>query len=61
MLSSDFYCKENDGFRVVPLHPELVASDYGVHEVRESSMSCQFSPLEIFIETMVFCQGILMK
>ena len=33
MLSSDFHCKENDGFRVVPVHPELVTSDYGVHEV----------------------------
>ena len=33
MLSSDFHCKKNDGFRVVPIHPELVTNDYGVHEV----------------------------
>ena len=24
MLSSDFHCKENDGFRVVPVHSELI-------------------------------------
>ena len=33
MLTSDFNCKENDGFRVVPIHPGLVTRDYGVHEV----------------------------
>jgi hypothetical protein len=33
MLSSDFDCKEDDGFRVVPVHPRLVTSDYGVHVV----------------------------
>ena len=33
MLSSDFHCKENDSFRVVPARPELVTSDYSVHEV----------------------------
>ena len=33
MLSSDFHCKENDGFRVVPVHPGLIPSNYGVHEV----------------------------
>ena len=44
MLSSDFHCKKNDGYRVVPVHPGLVTSDYGVHESGslfvESSMSC---------------------
>ena len=34
MLSSDFYCKENDGFRVIFVHPGLVTSDYGVHKLR---------------------------
>ena len=33
MLSTDFHCKENGGFRVVPVHPGLVTSDCGVHEV----------------------------
>ena len=33
MLSSDFHCNENYGFWVVPVHPGLVTSDYGVHEV----------------------------
>ena len=33
MLSSDFHFKENDGLRDVPVHPGLVTSDYGVHEV----------------------------
>ena len=44
MLSSDFHCKENSGLRVVPVHPGLVTSDYGVHEVWslfvESSRPC---------------------
>ena len=34
MLSSDYHCKENDGFLIVPVHPELITSDNGVHEVR---------------------------
>ena len=33
MLSSDFHCKENDRFRVLPVYPGLVTSNYGVHEV----------------------------
>ena len=33
MVSSDFHSKENDGFRVLSVHPGLVTSDYGVHEV----------------------------
>jgi hypothetical protein len=33
VLSPDFHCKENEGFRVVPIHTELVTSNYGVHEV----------------------------
>ena len=33
MLSSDYHCKEHDGFLIVPVHPELITSDYGVHEV----------------------------
>ena len=44
MLSLDFYSKENNGFRVVPVHPGLVTSIFGVHEVGvtvESSMSCE--------------------
>ena len=32
MLASDFHRKENE-FRIVPIHPGLVTSDYGVHEV----------------------------
>ena len=40
--SSDFHCKENDWFWVAHVHPGLITSDYGVHEVGanvESSMS----------------------
>ena len=33
MFSSDFHWKENDEFHVVPVHPGLVISDYGAHEV----------------------------
>ena len=33
VLSSDFHCKQNDGFRGVPIHPGLITSDYGVQEV----------------------------
>ena len=33
MVSSDFHFKENDGFLVLPVHPGLVTSNYGVHEV----------------------------
>ena len=33
MFSSDIHCKENDGFRVVPINPGLIASDSGVREV----------------------------
>ena len=28
-----FSFKENDGFRIIPVHPGLVVRDYGVHEV----------------------------
>ena len=31
VLSSDFHCKENDGFRVVPLHPVLTGHA-GLHK-----------------------------
>ena len=37
-MLSDFHCNENDGFRVVPVHPGLVTSDYGVYEVRGHSL-----------------------
>ena len=33
MLSLDFDCKENDGLWVVTIHPGLITSNYGVHEV----------------------------
>ena len=33
MLSWNIHCKENDGFRVIPVHPVLLTSDFGVHEV----------------------------
>ena len=33
MISSEFHCKENDGFRVVPVHLGLITSNYAVYEV----------------------------
>jgi hypothetical protein len=33
VLSSDFYCKKNVGFRVPTVHPGVVTSYYGVHEI----------------------------
>ena len=42
VLSLNFHCKENDGSWVVPMHPGLVTSDYGVHEVEGH---CLWSPV----------------
>ena len=45
MLSSVFHCKENDGFRVVPVHPGLVTVIMVFMKLGslfvESSMSCE--------------------
>ena len=57
MLLSDFHCRENDRFRVVSIHPGLVTSDYGVHEVGvtvESSMSCEFWVYRYDLEPIIF-------
>ena len=42
MLLSDFHWKENDGFRVIPVHPGLVTSDYGIHEVGVTVCGVQY-------------------
>ena len=44
MLSSDFHCKENYGFRVVPVHPGLLTSDYGVQEAEVTVCGVQHVP-----------------
>jgi hypothetical protein len=41
VLSSNFRCKENNGTIGGVLHPGLVTSDYGVHEVGVTV--CEFS------------------
>ena len=42
MLSWNIHCKENDGFRVIPVHPVLLTSDFGVHEVGVTVCGVQY-------------------
>ena len=41
MLSSDIHCKENDWFRVVPVHPVIMVFMKSGSLFVESSMSCE--------------------
>ena len=41
MLLSDFHCKENDRFWVISVHPGLITSNYGVHEVMDTVCGVQ--------------------
>jgi hypothetical protein len=49
VLSSDFHCKENDGFWVVFIHPVMVFMESGSLFV-ESSMSCVYIGIYALVE-----------